>query len=64
MSGRKRARGDEAGGAGPAAWEPALPTAAQGEAFLGALFGGGAPGLQALVRRERAALHSCRDASR
>ena len=50
MSARKRGRGaGDAGGA--VAWEPeAVPSSDEGAAFLGALFGGGASGLQALVR--------------
>lgn len=48
MSGRKRGR--EAPAA-RAAWEPCPPFAEEGEAYLGALFGGGGPGLHALIRR-------------
>jgi hypothetical protein len=50
MSARKRGRGTgDAGGA--VAWEPqAVPSSDEGAAFLGALFGGGASGLQALIR--------------
>lgn len=52
MSGRKRSRGDDVGpAAAAAAWEPTLPSAADGAACLGSLFGGGDAGLQALVRR-------------
>ena len=57
MSGRKRGR--EAGEASPAAWEPSLPTPAEGEAFLGALFGG-AKGLDALITCDAATRVTCR----
>ena len=55
MSARKRGRGTGDAGGG-VAWEPeAAPSSDEGAAFLGALFGGSASGLQALVRHANAA---------